>query len=132
MMDFATRFWNKVDQSGGPSSCWGCVNPAHLFLGSHKDNTQDAIGKGRNSHGAAHAAIQRRSVQRGDDHWSRRHPELVGRGERNGAKLTTAGIVEIRRMRADGARLREIAAAFGISEGTACNIVNRKTWRHVL
>lgn len=27
-----------------------CVNPEHLFLGTHKDNTQDAIAKGR--HGA--------------------------------------------------------------------------------
>jgi predicted XRE-type DNA-binding protein len=24
-----------------------CCNPDHLFLGSHKDNTQDAIRKGR-------------------------------------------------------------------------------------
>jgi Fe-S-cluster-containing dehydrogenase component len=24
-----------------------CCNPAHLFAGSHKDNTQDAMRKGR-------------------------------------------------------------------------------------
>lgn len=26
-----------------------CVNPAHLFIGTYKDNTQDMINKGRNT-----------------------------------------------------------------------------------
>lgn len=27
-----------------------CINPQHLFLGTHKENTQDAIRKGRFKH----------------------------------------------------------------------------------
>lgn len=32
-----------------------CCNPAHLFIGTHKDNTQDAVRKGRLPTGEEHA-----------------------------------------------------------------------------
>ena len=31
-----------------------CCNPAHLFLGTQKDNIEDAMGKGRNPKGDTH------------------------------------------------------------------------------
>ena len=31
-----------------------CVNPAHLFIGTAKDNTQDSVAKGRMPHGERH------------------------------------------------------------------------------
>ena len=31
-----------------------CVNPNHLFLGTNKDNKQDAVNKNRHAHGSTH------------------------------------------------------------------------------
>lgn len=45
-----------------------CVKPAHLFLGTPTDNARDRVAKGHHR------------TPRGDEHWSRRHPEWVQRG----------------------------------------------------
>lgn len=66
-----------------------CINPKHLFLGTPKDNTQDMIVK------------QRRANQRGE-----RHPSV---------KLTDWQVEQIRKLRAAGSKLNDIATLFGVS-----------------
>jgi len=79
-----------------------CVNPAHLFAGSHLDNMRDMFSKGR-----------------------RRPPT----GERNGrAKLTSETVLAIRA--ATGLQ-REIGALFGVSQRTVRHIKLGNTWRHL-
>lgn len=41
-----------------------CVNPAHIFIGTQKDNMQDWTKKGLNK-----AVAEGRFAQRGKDHW---------------------------------------------------------------
>jgi hypothetical protein len=59
----------------------GCVRPDHLFLGTRSENMQDMQKKGRGRGGDGSNAPS------GDDHWSRRRPELVARGDRHGSRL---------------------------------------------
>ena len=79
-----------------------CVNPAHLFAGSHLDNMRDMYSKGR------------------------RPPPV---GELNGnAKLTAEMVLVIR---AATCLQREIAARFGISRRTVQCIKRGDAWRHL-
>lgn len=62
-----------------------CVRPGHLFLGTQKDNAEDRERKGRSNH------------PHGDQHFARRTPERLARGERHGnAVLSSAQVAEIR------------------------------------
>jgi hypothetical protein len=80
-----------------------CVNPAHLFAGTHHDNNEDCRAKGRMCSGE-------------------RRPD---------AKLTEADVVALRVAWTDGRRQQDIADAFGVSRATARNIWLRKKWAHV-
>jgi hypothetical protein len=80
----------------------GCVNPAHLFLGTHQDNMDDRTRKGRG--------------------W-------CPRGEDNPhAKLTYARAEEIRKRRRDGRKLRELEVEFELSRSTIDRVVAGKSW----
>lgn len=84
----------------------GCVNPAHLWLGTPADNTADRDQKGR--------------------HWGPRgdtHPT---------AKLTEAHVRAIRRLYRTGKYTQaELGEQFGVTNTTVQLLVNRKTWGHV-
>lgn len=81
-----------------------CVRPDHLFVGSAADNAHDRDHKGRSA-----------------------------RGANNGnARLDSATVSEIRRLKADGASERQLARQFGVSNRTIGRVVRRECWRHVL
>lgn len=84
-----------------------CCNPRHLFLGTHKDNTQDMIQKGRS-----------------------RFYDPTGKPSRNRA-LSPDQVREIRSRSAAGERQRALAAAFGVSQVAIHFVVSGKTYREV-
>lgn len=98
-----------------------CCNPRHLFEGTVVDNNADRDSKGRGSWVS------------GDEHYSRKNPELSARGERHGrAKLsaqTVRDIVAERLLcRTSNAK---IARDRGLSPATVDNIMSGKNWSSV-
>ena len=81
-----------------------CVNPDHLWLGTHADNVRDMHAKGR----------------------AASNPQP---GESNGhAKLTEADVLAIR---ADSRYHRVIADEYGVTQPLISLIKNRKRWSHI-
>lgn len=80
-----------------------CVNPAHLFVGSQQENIADMIEK------------RRHRVPRGRDHAR--------------AKLTED---QVRAIRADPRKLKEIAADYGVHFSLIGKVRQRSMWGHVV
>lgn len=81
----------------------GCVNPAHLFLGTHIDNERDKCEKNRQ--------------QKGSKHWN--------------SKLTEKDIINIRKLYANKISQIEISRRFQVSQGCISRIVRMEDWKHV-
>jgi hypothetical protein len=94
-----------------------CVNPSHLWIGTHKDNSDDKMAKGRESHKS-----------------TPKKPEskVYMRGSRQGSsKLKEENVIAIRIFYQLGSTLSELAKMYNISKSVICNIVHRKSWTHV-
>lgn len=94
-----------------------CVNPAHLFLGTAKDNTQDMIRKGRGP--------DRRGVLNGT---AKLNSDAV-RFIRDRAARNRRGDHVIK----DKSKIsqRELAEMFGVDRFAIRCVLNGRTWRHV-
>jgi hypothetical protein len=82
-----------------------CVNPSHLFLGSHQDNMLDKEAKGRGNHPF------------GSNH---------GR-----AKLTENLVKEIWKDRQNGKSQRFLARKYGVARSGIRQILRGISWKHV-
>jgi hypothetical protein len=82
-----------------------CFNPSHLFPGTQKDNMKDMCRKNR---------------------------KVVAQGERSGgAKLTDSQVREIRKLRGEGNRTKDLADQFRVYQTAIDNIYARRTWKNL-
>lgn len=91
-----------------------CVNPDHLFIGTHLDNMRDKVAKGRQARG------------------SRVHSKRRPRGEDNhSAKLTANAVREIRGRAARGESYNALGREFRVDATTLRNAALGLSWRHL-
>ena len=82
-----------------------CVNPDHLFLGTHQDNMSDKVNKGR---------------------------LRVANGENQGhSKLTELQVIEIKKALQEGGNQRLLGLKYGVNQSCIGKIKAGTTWSHV-
>lgn len=79
-----------------------CVNPAHVYYGTQKQNAADMVERQRHQIGE----------------------------QRPNARLTSEQVVEIRERFAGGETFTVLRAEFGLTSGAVSNIVNGKNWKY--
>ena len=111
---YAHRVSYRIDRGEWPEdqvnhTCHNpaCVNPSHLYGGSHSDNMKDAYENGTQS-------------------------ALTHRGEQtNTAKLTEDDVREIRNKYDGDATQVELAEEYGVTQANISLIVRGEKWSHV-
>ncbi len=86
-----------------------CVQPTHLFIGTHMDNMRDMVRKGRNV-----------------------SPDIKG-VDRYNALLTPEAVKEIREAfkRPYRGLQKDLVEKYNVSRATIYKVVHRKTWNHI-
>lgn len=80
-----------------------CVNPNHLYLGTHQENMQDMVVSNRAAKGENHSQ----------------------------SKLTESKTKYIKLELTNGQSVTELAKKYNVSKGTISMIKNNKIWRHI-
>lgn len=110
-----------------------CCNPRHLFVGTHQDNVDDKVSKGRQSRGERHSAIRLQVAARGASHGSKTHPERWAKGcDCTSSAFSRDQVIAIRREYSHGqTTMQRIAERFGVTKGTIHRMVRGLTYADV-
>ena len=93
-----------------------CVNPKHLYVGTHKDNVADAIRAGTH-YFAKKSYFNTNSARKGTENGS--------------SKLDNIKVRDIRMLRKEGMGCRELGRLYSVDHSIISEVVNHKIWKHV-
>lgn len=101
-----------------------CCRPDHLYLGTAKENIRDYLTR----HGAVRMGANK---PRGDQHYARREPHRLARGEEHGChKLTADEVRQIRSLTKD-LSMKSLSTMFKVTISTIHNVIRFHTWKHI-
>jgi hypothetical protein len=101
-----------------------CVNPDHLFAGTHKDNIQDMLMKGRRK---GRGKSKRPAVKVAKT----RRPRPPRRPDSHAKKLTISSVLEIRASYIPRKNSKELADKYGISVVAVRDAAKGRSWKGV-
>lgn len=94
-----------------------CVRKTHLFEGTHQDNMDDKVRKGRQAKGAQITRNMDLTSRRGERQWKH--------------KLTYAVVQTMRELaKNEGVSGAELGRRFGVNKTTACRAIRGDNWRY--
>lgn len=88
-----------------------CINPHHLFIGTHLDNMRDMVKKGRHKYGKNKKVFVRTRA-------------------RIRTKLSEAQVIEILGFKGTLGR-RKLSIKYNVSEGAIADILGNRNWKHI-
>lgn len=96
-----------------------CVNPKHLYIGTHQDNSRDAVNRRRYWYG---------------EEWRKRNQVVLNRvGEKHhNSKLTLNSVKDIFELKELGLSQVEIGSIFGVSYSTIGEVLRGQIWSKAL
>jgi hypothetical protein len=97
-----------------------CINPRHLFKGTHKDNSDDKCRKGRQAKGENNG----RYIDGRASNW--KIHKSIPKGP-----LSISKVMEVRILKSQGMKLKEIAAILNIPYQTVKDISCGRTYKDV-
>lgn len=96
-----------------------CINPKHLFKGTHLDNIRDKVAKNR----------QAKGIKNGRYIDGRASDNIIRKVHNHGRKLKEEQVLKIKELKHKGYKLKEISALLNVSYQTVRDISCGRIYR---